>query len=280
MVPTLGWQSMFYLGTAPIILVFFIMRVLPESPRWLISKGRLGDADRVVSGIERDVVAAGRILPTPGPARAVPARDVTRWTEMFHGIYRHRTFSVWALWYCCFSMTYGLQAWLPTLYRTVFNLPLSQSLLYGLITAFAGIIGSGLCAFLVDSIGRRPAFTACFLAGGVTLLTLWAVGPSTAMILLVFVSIGSFFMSAVAVGLNLYTSELYPTRMRAFAGAIGGAWQRVAAAVGPIVVGYLAPAYGLGAVFLYFGGLAILGGVVTYLYADETKGKTLEELSP
>jgi MFS transporter, putative metabolite:H+ symporter len=287
MVPNLGWQSMFYLGATPIVLVFFIMRVLPESPRWLVSKGRLAEADAVVAEIERAVLAQGRALLPPSAAPAAPARPPTddasersRWREIFQGRYRHRTFTVWAMWYCCFSTTYGLQAWLPTLYRTNFQLPVSRSILFGLITQCIGVFGSLLCAFMIDRTGRRPWFIGVFLGGGVTLLSLAVVGPSTAVVLLVFVSIGAFFMSSAAIGLNLYTAELYPTRIRAFGGAVGGAWQRVAAAVGPLVVGYLAPIYGLGSVFFYFGGLAIIGAVVTAGFADETSRRSLEELSP
>jgi putative MFS transporter len=281
MVPTIGWQSMFYIGAAPIILVFFIMSAMPESPRWLVAKGRLAEADEVVTEIETAVTAQGYVLappqPQPGPAAA---SQPSRWREIFQGIYRHRTFSVWVMWFCCFSTTYGLQAWLPTLYRTTFHLPLAQSLLYGLITQCCGIFGSFLCAFTVDRTGRRPWFIIAFLGGAATLLTLVFVGPSTAGILLTFVSIGGFFMASAAIGLNLYTSELYPTRIRAFGGAVGGSWQRVAAAVGPLVVGYLAPLYGLGTIFIYFGGLALIGAIVTYAFADETKGRSLEELSP
>ncbi len=279
MVPTIGWQSMFYLGGAPIILVFFIMRTMPESPRWLVAKGRLAEADTVVAGIERAVTAQGRVLPPPVPLPARP-HQASRWGEIFEGIYRRRTFSVWVMWFCCFSTTYGLQAWLPTLYRTNFHLPLAQSLLYGLITQCCGIFGSVLCALTVDRTGRRPWFVVAFLGGAATLLALTAVGPSTARTLLLFVSVGGFFMSSAAIGLNLYTSELYPTRIRAFGGAVGGSWQRVAAAVGPLVVGYLAPLYGLGTIFIYFGGLALVGAIVTYAFADETKGRSLEELSP
>jgi putative MFS transporter len=272
---------MFYIGAAPIILVFFIMSAMPESPRWLVAKGRLAEADEVVTEIETAVTAQGYVLappqPQPGPAAA---SQPSRWREIFQGIYRHRTFSVWVMWFCCFSTTYGLQAWLPTLYRTTFHLPLAQSLLYGLITQCCGIFGSFLCAFTVDRTGRRPWFIIAFLGGAATLLTLVFVGPSTAGILLTFVSIGGFFMASAAIGLNLYTSELYPTRIRAFGGAVGGSWQRVAAAVGPLVVGYLAPLYGLGTIFIYFGGLALIGAIVTYAFADETKGRSLEELSP
>ncbi len=279
MVPRLGWQSMFYLGTLPIILVFVIMWALPESPRWLVSKGRLGEADAVVAGIERDVAAQGKTLPPPRPSAPV-LRQASRWQEIFEGRYRRRTFSVWVMWFCCFSTTYGLQAWLPTLYRTNFHLDLSTSNLYGLITQCCGIFGSIVCAFTIDRTGRRPWFMFAFLGGAATLLTLTAVGQGTAERLLFFVSTGGFFMSTAAVGLNLYTSELYPTRIRAFGGAVGGAWQRVAAAIGPLVVGYLAPLYGLGTVFVYFGGLAFIGAMVTWLFADETGGRPLEDVSP
>ena len=279
MVPRVGWQSMFYVGTLPILLVFFIMRLLPESPRWLVSRGRLADADAVVAGIERAVVAQGKTLPPPR-ALAPVVRQAWRWQEIFEGRYLRRTFTVWVMWFCCFSTTYGLQAWLPALYKTEFHLDVATANFYGLITQCSGILGSFVCAFTIDRTGRRPWFLFAFIGGAATMLTLAYVGPSSAVRLLTFVSIGAFFMSTGALGLNLYTSELYPTRVRAFGGAIGGAWQRVAAFTGPLVVGYLTQPYGLGPVFVYFGGLALIGGVVTYGFADETGGRSLEELSP
>ena len=280
MVPRLGWQSMFYLGTLPLILALFLMRLLPESPRWLVAQGRLADADHVVAMIERSVAAQGKTLPAPIPHPASLAQPESRWEEIFEGVYRHRTFSVWALWFCCFSTTYGLQAWLPTLYRTSFHLGVADANLYGFITQCCGIVGTLLCAFAIDRTGRRPWFVVSLFCGGATLLWLAFAGPASAERLLTFVSLGGFFMSSAAVGLNLYTAELYPTRVRALGGAIGGAWQRVAAAVGPLVVGYLGPAYGLGTVLLYFGGLAVAGAAVAYVWADETGGRALEEVSP
>jgi putative MFS transporter len=281
-VPRIGWQSMFIVGAAPALIVFFLRRLLPESPRWLVSRGRLAEADDAIAGIERSVAGSGYALPPPLPAAAVPARarEATRWGEFLTGRYLKRSLTVWALWFCCFSTTYGLTSWLPTLYKTIFNLSLSHSLLYGMITNLTGICGSAICAFSIDRIGRRRWFGFAFLCGGATLLALWYVGPSTAVTLLVFVSLGAFFMSSVSIALNLYTPELYPTRIRAFASSVGGAWQRVAATIGPLVVAALVTPYGLGSVFLYFGGLAILGGVLAFLFGTETKGQILEELSP
>lgn len=281
MVPTLGWQSMFYLGAVPGVLVFFLRRLLPESPRWLLQKGRVAEAETVVAGIERFVTRDGATLPPARATRAAPmAQAPTRVGEVFEGRYFRRTLCVWTMWFCCFSSTYGLFSWLPTLYRTVFNLPLQQSLSYGLITNVAGIAGAALCAVYIDKVGRRPWFIMGLLIGGGAMFVIWAVSPTTPTIMLVLVSIGSFFLSSVSIGLNLYTPELYPTRIRAVGSSIAGSWQRVAAFLGPLVVGALVPAYGLGSVFIYFGGLAILGGVVTLFWAIETRGRVLEELSP
>jgi MFS transporter, putative metabolite:H+ symporter len=184
------------------------------------------------------------------------------------------------LWFCCFSTTYGLATWLPTLYKTVLHLSLQQSLNYGLITQLVGICGSVLLAILVDRVGRKPLLALGFLGGGVALIALFFTGVTTATSMLIFVSIGSLFMGAVSIGLNLYTPELYPTRVRALGNSIGGAWQRVAAGIGPNVVAGLLGAYGLRSVFVYFGVLALAGAALTWSFATETKGQTLEELSP
>lgn len=280
MVPRLGWQSMFYLGAAPAILALFLTRLLPESPRWLASQGRLAEAEAIVSQIERRLEASGKILPPPVLVSPVlEAPSLRRWFEMLDPAYRRRTLGVWAMWFCCFSTTYGLNTWMPTLYRTTFNLPLSQALGYGLVVQVCGICGSILCAFNIDKVGRRLWFAAALLCGGTTLLILAGIGASTATTLLVFVSIGAFFMSSVSIGLNLYTAEIYPTRIRAFASSVGGAWQRVAAATGPIVVAYLLTGVGLSSVFVYFGIVALIGAAVAAGFTVETKNRSLEAAS-
>jgi len=285
MVPRFGWQSMFYLGALPAILAVFLTRLLPESPRWLAGQGRVAEADEIVSHIEQQIEASGKKLspvqlPAPLAVAPTPAGPLRRrWFEMLDGAYRRRTLGVWAMWFCCFSTIYGLNTWMPTLYRTTFNLPLSQALGYGLIVQVSGIVGATLCALTIDKIGRRLWFTGALFGGGVTLLTLAALGAESATLLLVFVSIGSFFMSGVAIGLNLYTAEIYPTRIRAFASSIGGAWQRIAAATGPMVVAYLLTGSGLVAVFAYFGTIAIVGAAIAARFTVETKEQSLETAS-
>jgi len=284
MVPQLGWQSMFYLGALPTILALFLTRLLPESPRWLAGQGRLAEADAIVSQIERRIEASGKTILPPAATAPVPEALASeaprrRWFEMLDPAYRRRTLGVWAMWFCCFSTTYGLTAWMPTLYRATFNLSLSQALGYGLVAQICSIVGSALCALNIDRVGRRLWFSVALLLGGATLVALAVTGASSALMLLVFVSFSSFFMSSVAIGLNLYTAEIYPTRIRAFASSVGGAWQRVAAASGPIVVAYLLTGVGLNSVFAYFGVVALIGAAVAAGFTVETKNRSLEVAS-
>jgi putative MFS transporter len=118
------------------------------------------------------------------------------------------------------------------------------------------------------------------MGGGFSLVTLWLLGASRASAVLACSSVSFFFISTISLTLYLYTSELYPTRIRAFGCSAASAWLRLASAVGPGIVGFLLAEKGLPSVFLLFGSVATLGGFVTCIGATETKGRLLEEISP
>jgi putative MFS transporter len=108
-VPHYGWQAMFYIGAAPAIVIFFMAALLPESPRWLASKGKLVEADRATTRIENAITRSGRALP-PIDLAALDRPDdkSTDWRELFQGIYLKRTLCVWVMWACGYAVTYGL----------------------------------------------------------------------------------------------------------------------------------------------------------------------------
>jgi putative MFS transporter len=87
-------------------------------------------------------------------------------------------------------------------------------------------------------------------------------------------------LQTITFSLYLYSSELYPTRLRALGTGFGSAWLRAGSATGPILVGWIVGDLGMRYVFSAFAAVALAGGLVTLLYAIETKGKVLEELSP
>lgn len=280
-VPHLGWHYMFLIGGIPALLIPLFLRFLPESPRWLANHGRIDEAEKVVDRLEQIVSRNGQVELPPVETVPVPLGEkATRWQELFQGIYLRRTLTVWAIWFGAYFVTYGLTTWLPTLYSSVFKLPLQQSLLYSLITSAAGFVGAFICALLIDSVGRKVWFTVAFLGGAIFMLALWRTGAGTPRLVLTYASLSYLFISSISLALYLYSPEIYPTRMRALGSSIGSAWLRVASAIGPYVVGVIVSGYSLSLAFAMFGLAALIAAVITGIFAVETKGKVLEEISP
>ena len=91
---------------------------------------------------------------------------------------------------------------------------------------------------------------------------------------------GFFFLSATLLGLATYTAEIYPTHLRALGGGVASAWQRGASMVGTTIVGWVLPLWGINAVFVMFGLFALMGAIVSYFFAVETRAQVLERVSP
>jgi putative MFS transporter len=277
-VPHLGWQWMFYVGAVPAVIALILRRMLPESPRWLASRGRLDDADRTMRSIEDEVSrGSGSALPPNIPPIS---RSRARWAELFSGPYARRTFAIWVMWFCSYLVTYGIAGWLPTVYRTVFKLPVQQALQYTMVTPVIGVVAALACAFFIDATGRKAWFAVSFLLGSIPLFVLSAGAADTPFNVMILSTVSWFFITTISLGLYLYSSEIYPTRVRALGTGTGTAWVRLASIIGPFVVGMILPASGLGGVFLMFAIAALVGGVITIAFGMETRGRTLEELSP
>jgi putative MFS transporter len=254
---------------------------MPESPRWLASKGRIAEADAVVKMLEDNAIRRGAVLREP-VVRALDPKATARsdWRELFKGIYLKRTLTIWGLWVCSYMINNGMVTWLPTLYKQVFGLPLQTSLAYGWVTSGVGVIASIICALMIDKVGRKPWYSVAFLIATVPLLTLTWLGAKSAVEVLILATAAYAILQTITFSLYLYSAELYPTRLRAVGGGIGSAWLRAGSALGPILVGFIVGDLGIRYVFAAFAAVALVGGLVTLLFAIETKGRVLEELSP
>ena len=154
-VPRFGWQWMFVIGALPAFVAMVLQRLLPESPRWLATRGRNAEAQAAMARIERETErSTGQ--PLPPPQKITVGGPLTpSWSDLFGPIYLRRTLVVWVIWFATYFFNYGLVVWLPTIYATVFKLPLQQALQYGLITQAVG-----LCRRLdlrADHRSHRPA---------------------------------------------------------------------------------------------------------------------------
>jgi putative MFS transporter len=279
-VPRFGWQWMFVIGALPAFVAVVLQRLLPESPRWLATQGRSTEAQAAIARIENATEkSTGQRLPAPQPVALRGPQKASWSSDLFGPLYLRRTLVVWVIWFATYFFNYGLVVWLPTIYSTVFKLPLQQSLQYGLITQTVGFFGALTCALTIDHVGRRPWFAFAFAVNAIALGSLFIFGPDSPQRVLALVSSGYFFVSVLSIGVYVYTPELYPTRSRAIAVGTATAWLRFASILGPSIVGAIV-GYGLGNVFLLFAAVAVVGAIVTGLFAVETKGRVLEDISP
>lgn len=281
LVPTYGWKVMFIIGLVPAVILLPLRYFMKESPRWLASKGRYAEADAIVSQLEKGAIAEGHQLEDP---QIIPVASVEKnksvFGDLFQGIYRKRTFTIWAMWFCSYLVANGMMTWMPTLYRQVFNLPLETSILYGLLTSVAGVIAAVLCAFFIDKVGRKRWYAAAFLIAPIPLLLLAIFGVQSPTQVLIMVALAYAIVQTITFSLYLYSAEIYPTRLRAIGTGLGSAWLRFGSFMGPLIVGWTMAYFGIQYVFGIFALVLIIGAIVTIVFGIETKGRVLEELSP
>jgi len=282
LVPRLGWQAMFIVGLVPVLLVIPLRFFLSESPRWLISRGRLDKADKVIAKLEASATRHGAVLPDPVPTPdlAVAEKKAGSWAELFGAVYGPRTILLWALWFGAYLVNNGLVTWLPTLYKSVFGLPLDQAIGYGFAMTGVALAASFVCALTIDRVGRRRWYTGAFLLAALPLAALYVFGATSALMVFVLATMAYSALQTVTYSLYLYSGELYPTRLRSLGAGLGSAWLRAGSIAGPWVIGLIAATGSIAPVFMTFAVVAVATGFICWRWAPETAGRTLEELSP
>jgi putative MFS transporter len=279
LVPAHGWNAIFLLGGIPGLLITFLVARLPESPRWLISKGRLREAEAIVKQIE---ASTGRRVPAGATFTTASTPSLTqrgRWSELLSNIYRGRTVIAWILWASAFFIANSLNNWMPSLYNTVYHLSLRQSLRAASMTNVAQVAVLFVCAFSIDRIGRRNWTVAAFVVGGGMLALLGMIGAQKVLSVMILGTLGYGIIGSINAVLYLYTPEIYPTRMRAIGTGLATSWLRIASAVGPALVGFMVDAKGIHSVFLMFAGISVVGAFAATCMV-ETSDRRLEEIAP
>jgi len=279
-IPAFGWQAAFLVGALPALYVFILRRAIPESPRYLLSKGRLSDADAVLrqAGITESPVNS----PTSLSSSTVPTEHA-RLIDLFAPRFMQRTAMLWILWFAMVFSYYGIFTWLPGLLRGK-GFDLQQAFLLNLIISLFQIPGYFTAAYLVERWGRKSTlvtFLLCnalgaFVFAGQSL----SARPDVAQTLL-WGGVMAFFNLGAWGIVYTYTPELYPTRIRGTGTGIAAAIGRLGGVLAPYTVGTMLAAFSGSqfAVFMTFTLILIIGGLVVLLLGEETKGRTLEEIS-
>ncbi|HXS42975.1 MAG TPA: MFS transporter [Stellaceae bacterium] len=274
-IPHFGWRGLFVVGILPAFLLFFVARHMPESVRYLLSRGRIEEATRTVEDIERraGVQPAPRAAADIKPDVATPPGITV--LQLFAAGRAPRTILLWIVSFCFLWSSNGILFMLPTI-LTQRGLPLSDAILLQLVQAGAAIFGYSACSFWIDRYGRRPVLFLYYLIGAG--FHLWFAMASGAWMFAAIASVG-WVNPGVYGPTTVYAGELYPTQMRATAVGWVFGIGRIGSFLAPTIVGLMLQ-FGLGAYVLHTFALTYLIAAFALIAVGiETKGKALEQIS-
>jgi len=271
--PEIGWRSLFVAVGIAALGVWYLRKGVPESPRWLESKGRNDEAERIVAGIERE---AGVTTPPPVPAPAIPAIAIV------HPLWTRNMLARFAMGFALNiggnAMVYGFIIWLPSFFVKQ-GLTIATSLGFTAIMSLGGPIGAGIGMLVADRFNRKRMIVGLSVLAAL-LGFLYPFAGSNALVALNGFALVTVIYVFVAVAWASYVPELFPTELRLRAAGTCNAVGRMAAAAMPFAVIPLFNRFGIVGVVALLGGILLIQAVIVALLGIETNQRSLEALAP
>lgn len=277
--PNFGWRGMFVAGAVPAVMILFVRFLIPETPRFLLSKGRVEEAEKSIAWVAREEPPKPEDYSDAATEERLPsaAERKSSLKELVSPRYRRRTILALSVWFFWDIPYFGMIFWLPTLLTEYRGLSLSTAITYVIGFQVAGIFGRIVTMPLIDTLGRKPVILIGALGAGSAHLIF---GLQTELVgLMIAGYILAFFHDGGFSGIAPYAPELYPTHARGTGVGWANAAGRVAAIIAPAMVGFLIAAGGLYWVFVVFSISFFVVAVIMATIGIETKGKMLEDIS-
>lgn len=274
-IPLYGWRMAFLIGALPALYVCLIRMHMPESVRYLLAHGRVGEARQIVVSLERQLHVP--VAPFVSEKENVPVVAKASFRELWKKPFASRTIMLWLVWFGINFSYYGIFMWLPSLvFQQGFTVV--KTFEYVLIMTLAQLPGYYCAAWLVDKIGRKYTLSAFLLFSGVA--SYFFGHASTAAALMMWGSVMSFFNLGAWGVLYTYTPEQYPTAIRALGSGWAAGLGRFGGMAAPMMVGaLLARSFGFASVFYMFALVFAAVAVIVMSLGVESKQKDLESIS-
>ncbi|GAA2632886.1 MFS transporter [Actinomadura fulvescens] len=286
-----GWRIGFLLGPVLAVVILFVRRHLPESPRWQVMHGREREAEESIALIEHEVERTGRRLPPVDPSRALeirpsPHRGYLTLVKVLFRQYPSRSV-LGATLMITQSFLYNAIFFTYTLVLTkIYGVPSAAAPWYLITFAAGNLAGPLLLGPLFDTVGRRKMIAGTYLLAGMLLAGsawLFYAGVLSAFTQTVLWCVIFFFASAGASSAYLTVSELFPVEVRAQAIAVFFAIAQCFGALGPVLYGALigdgADKSRLAVGYLIAAGVMVAGALVELVLGVDAEGRSLEDVT-
>jgi putative MFS transporter len=263
-----SWRWILISSAVPALICLAMRHGLPESPRWLVSKGRQDEALAVLrASLDTD---------HPGDVDN-EEEEKTRWIVLFNKDYWRRTVFSGAFWSAIVLPYFALTFFQPDMLQ---QLGLGKNALIGaLLGTIIALVGATTSWYLVDKVGRRkllipPMF---FCAAFLLIAAAYQHLPTAIGAICFFGYLYSYGLMSILTG--IIPEEVFPSSVRASGVGVSTAMSRLAAAIGTFGLKPVQEHWGTPAVLIIMGVISVGGGILSYYWCPETKGKNLTETS-
>lgn len=269
LVPSFGWRPLLATSALAAVLVLWIRRSIPESPRYLAISGKTDEAREILDGIARE---NGRPAPE-GELVAGERQSGSTVSRLWKPGLKRTTLMLWIAWFCISLAYYGIFTWLPQAFVAQ-GFSSLQTYQNTFLLALAQVPGFFSAAYLIERLGRRNTLALYLVASGVfTFLFAIVTGFSG---LLASAMLMSFFALGAWGSLYAWTPELYPTEIRTTGMGWASGMARVAGIITPTLGGILF-GYALVSALSTWAAAFVIGGIVVFLLGVETKSQGLSD---
>ena len=269
------------MGGIPIFCLYLFHRWLPESPRWLMKKGRHEEVRQLVIRLERsagvphdDTYVDEAVLRNLRQASMNVKATSSQWTRLFHSPYLSRSLVSWSMFSAGLITWYVVLVYVPTILTNYGFAPSNSVILAGVMTVLGGI-GSIVMGPLADKYGRKPIWSLYVIITIIALFLLTATESITA--LLAIGALVAFFGTGIMPICKVYVAEQYPTELRGVGTGFGEAVSRIVGGV--LATYYLAFFLDLGGMQAVFTFMAVAFGiaiVALWIWGQETAQRSVE----
>ncbi|ABP94640.1 MULTISPECIES: MFS transporter [Metallosphaera] len=272
-----GWKWLFIIGGLGIFTIIPFRFLIPESPRWLESKGRVDEADKIVSNMESIAMREKGSLEEPLQVQVITSQRV-RISELFSNEYRKRTVMLWIFEFLQAGVYYGFASLAPSVLASK-GFTLVHTLEYSMLIYTSYFLSSLASVFIIDSqrFDRKWQVSIVMLLMGITGLAFgFAITPVEVVATgFLFGFLSNIFSNAF----HQYGAELYPTRMRAFADGVQYSLSRLGNYVWLSVLPLVLAKYGAVGMYTVVFVMALIVALDVGVLGPRASRIELEELS-
>jgi MFS transporter, putative metabolite:H+ symporter len=265
------------MGSVGALVIWWIRRGLPESPRWLAQQGRTAEAEAIVTEFENKIRAEiGTDLPPPEAVAGEAETKAGRFAEIWNATYRSRT--IMLVVYNLFQTIgyYGFSSWVATFLISQ-GIEVTKSLAYTFVIAVAAPIGPLVGVLFADHLERK--WQIAFAALGIAVFGLVFAQQSSAWGVIAFGVLITLCNNWMSFSFHAYQAELYPTRIRAQAVGFVYSWSRFSAIFSRFIIAFFLGRYGTTGVFGFIAGAMVVVFIVIGVFGPAVTQRRLEAIA-